>query len=285
MDTALGVALGLAAAIVFGVGIVHQAAAAADAPAHDVMRASLLVTLARSPRWLLGTGLAAVGWLLQLAALAVAPVTVVQPALAFTVVVVFVLGVRASGAAAGRREIAAVGAVTIGMVAIALTAPDAGGNTAEGIGVWITLAVISLVALVPMLAPRATGLTVLWAPAAGAAFALASIATKFLTEAGSARLVLAVVWLAVVGAASAVGGVDEMSAFHVRRPVQVVPVALSVELLVPVLLAPVLFGESWPAGLVERAVLALALIVLTAGAVILGRNPMVAGLSAGGAEG
>ena len=86
MDTLAGTALAVAAATMFGLGTVLQAEIAATAPAADALRVRLLVRLARSPRWLAGAVVTLVGWALQVAALLLAPVTVVQPALAFTVV-------------------------------------------------------------------------------------------------------------------------------------------------------------------------------------------------------
>ena len=51
-------------------------------------RLALLARLARSRRWIVGTVLTLGGWLPHASAFRLAPVTIVQPALAFTLVVV-----------------------------------------------------------------------------------------------------------------------------------------------------------------------------------------------------
>src|SRR5689334_21722171 len=90
----------------FGLGTVLQAEIAATAPAADALRVRLLVRLARSPRWLAGAVVTLVGWALQVAALLLAPGTVVQPGVACRVVAVLVLAwamTAVSGSAAARR--------------------------------------------------------------------------------------------------------------------------------------------------------------------------------------
>ena len=57
------------------------------------------------------------GWPLQLLALSLAPLVVVQPALALGLPVLMVMGERMLGERAGRREYLAVGAIVLGVSA------------------------------------------------------------------------------------------------------------------------------------------------------------------------
>ena len=75
---AAGLACGVAAAACYELGYVAQAG---DARAEDRNRPGLLLRLARRRAWLRGTTLVVCGLLLQLVALDLAPLSVVQPAL------------------------------------------------------------------------------------------------------------------------------------------------------------------------------------------------------------
>ena len=81
------------------------------------------VGLFRRARWLLGTGLSILGWPLQVLALLLAPLVVVQPALAVGLLVLMFFGERMLGEHAGRYEHMAMGAIVLGVVGVALFAP------------------------------------------------------------------------------------------------------------------------------------------------------------------
>jgi len=151
VDTLAGTALAVAAATMFGLGTVLQAEVAATAPAADALRVRLLVRLARSPRWLAGAVVTLVGWALQVAALLLAPVTVVQPALAFTVVAVLVLAWAMTDERLGRREATAACAIAAGIGVVAALSPArTAGHAAAGplTAVIVLLAVAGAMPLV-----------------------------------------------------------------------------------------------------------------------------------------
>ncbi len=79
---AAGILLAFCAATASAFAIVLQASGAERTPASESARFALLARLWHRPRWLLGTGLIVLAWPLQVIALALAPITVVQPALA-----------------------------------------------------------------------------------------------------------------------------------------------------------------------------------------------------------
>src|SRR4051812_10153354 len=87
-----GIVLAAGAAACFDGAVALQAIEARAVPA--ARGAGLLRSLLQRPRWLLATGLAVLGWPLQIAALALAPLTVVQPTLAVGLVLLLALGVR-----------------------------------------------------------------------------------------------------------------------------------------------------------------------------------------------
>src|ERR671938_304302 len=74
-------------------------------------------------------GVAAVAWVLHVAALALAPLSVVQVSLASGVVMLAVLGDRAFGCRVGRRQWAGACITAAGLVLLVVTLPGAGGSS------------------------------------------------------------------------------------------------------------------------------------------------------------
>jgi len=271
MDTLAGTALALASATMFALGIVLQAEVAAVAPAADALRMRLLVRLARSPRWLAGAVATLAGWSLQVAALVLAPVTVVQPAHAFTVVAVLVLAWAMAGERLGRRETAAACVLAGGIAVIAALSPARTAGHAAAGPLAAVVIVLTVAGAAPLLRRRSVWAARLLPVAAGAAFALSAITTKLLTDAGTGAPATVAFWLATTAAVSAIGAVDELSAFRTAGASTVAPVVLATETLIPVALAPVIFGETWPESAARRAGLAIAILAVVGGAVVLGR--------------
>ena len=89
----VGIMLAAAAAACYD-GAVALQALEARALGSGYRGAGLLSGLVRRRRWLAATGLAVAGFTLHVAALAVAPLTVVQPALALGLVLLLFLGAR-----------------------------------------------------------------------------------------------------------------------------------------------------------------------------------------------
>ena len=81
---------------------------------------------------------------------------------------------------------------------------------------------------------------------AGCGYAWTAIASKLLTdELAAGALLVAVAWLATAAASEGLALLSEMSALQRRPATHVAPVMFAVQVLVPVLLAPLIFGESW----------------------------------------
>ena len=147
MDTALGSICALAAALLFGTGVVIQASAAPQMPRGDALRVALLGPMLRSVRWLWGAAIALLGWALHAAALSLAPLTVVQPVLALMLVVVLVLARVTLHEQVGAREIIGSGALIVGIATIAATAPARSSQHASAWAIGAVLVVLAVLAL------------------------------------------------------------------------------------------------------------------------------------------
>src|SRR3954465_7797114 len=108
-----GIALAAGAACCFD-GAVALQAVEARAVGERTVGAGLLRSLIARPRWLAATVRGGAGWALRVAALSLAPLTVVQPALALGLVLLLALGRRLLGEPVRPRDYAAVGAVPAG---------------------------------------------------------------------------------------------------------------------------------------------------------------------------
>jgi len=272
-----GLALAFTTAILYAAAVGLQALEAREAPEEQHLRIALLRRLVRRPRWLIGTGLALCGWAAQVGALLLIPLTLVEPALAMSLVVLLGVGARVLGERVGRREILSVAAMTVGIGMLAWAAPARDTDHAGGAGVISAIAVLGVIALVPYAlarAGRSAGLLI--AVGAGAAYACDGLATKFFSDdfATSAWIGL-IGWGVVMGLAAAVGTLSEMSALQRRPATQVAPIVLALTTLVPVALAPVLADETWSADPWLRVALGASILLIVGGASVLAMSPAV----------
>src|SRR4051795_11843848 len=92
MELVLGIAAAVASSTFYSLGIALQAMDARETPHEEHLRLALVWGLVRRARWLAGTGLSVLGFPLQLVALLLAPLVVVQPSLAAGLLVLLGVG-------------------------------------------------------------------------------------------------------------------------------------------------------------------------------------------------
>jgi drug/metabolite transporter (DMT)-like permease len=291
MELVLGIMAAMGASSLYSLGVALQAMDAKQTPRHEYLRLGLARNLVKRGRWLLGTGLSLLGWPLQLLALSMAPLVVVQPAMAAGLLVLLVAGERMLGERAGRREHLAVGAILVGVLGAALCAPPHTNAQASDAVLAIVLSVLGVASLLPYIVLRfsrrpAAMLTIV---GAGLAYGWSGVATKLASDnLAYGFLWVAVAWGLATAAASAIAALSEMSALQSRPAIQVAPVVFVIQTAVPVALAPVLLGEHFTETPLSGAPLAVSLAILMAGAVMLARSPLLLALmepGPGGTEG
>lgn len=274
----LGIVCAVGASLLYNTSIALQALEAREVPGEHSLRVSLIGRLIKNPRWLGATALGLLGWPLEIGALLLAPLTVVQPCLASGLVVLLWLGVKRLGERPGRREYLAVAAIVAGVAGVAWAAPARSTGHAGAVAIGLALALIAIPVAAPyVLRRRAGGAGLLAVVGAGFGYAWTAIASKLLTdELAAGTLLVAVAWLATAAVSEGLALLSEMSALQRRPATQVAPVMFAVQVLVPVLLAPLIFDESWsttPLGglaLIAFMALALAGTVLLAGSKAVG---------------
>lgn len=271
---ALGVLSAFAAASLFNLGLAVQTLDAREAPTHLHLRVSLLRRLLGRARWVGGTLLTVAGWPFQVLAFALAPVELVQPSLALGLLVVLAAGKRMLHEPIARRDVLAVLAIVAGVAGIAAVAPADTSATPPGLTLGATLGVLAVLSLLPYaLIPFGRPLPEISMLGAGVAYASSAITSALVERAfASGALLVVFGWGMATLALDSGGLLSEMSALGRRPAVQVAPAILVVQTIVPVGLAPLLFGET-PAGAGNVAGLAVSLLVLIAGSVALIRSP------------
>lgn len=274
---ALGIICAIGASALYNTSIALQALEARDVGREHALRVSLIGRLIKNPRWLLATGIGLLGWPLEIAALLLAPLTVVQPCLAAGLVLLLWLGVTKLGEKPGRREYGAVAAIVIGVGGIAWAAPARTTSDAGALPIAIALALVTIPVIAPYLVRgRAGAAGTLAVVAAGFGYAWTAIASKLLTDQLSAgSIIVAAVWLATAAASEGLALLSEMTALGRRPATRVAPVMFAIQVTVPVILAPLIFGESWSGTPGDGAGIVASVLLVLAGVIALAGSPAV----------
>jgi drug/metabolite transporter (DMT)-like permease len=163
--------------------------------------------LASSPWFAAGWGIAALAWLIHVAALSMAPISIVQAVLAGGAVTLAVMAQRLFGDAVEPRQWLALLLGGAGLALLVLTVPHISGNH-SGFAVGAMLGFeggLALLAIGLALGHRSARLAahsrVLLAAAAGVLFALAGVAIKGLTGADDVSLAVLGPWIVLTAIA------------------------------------------------------------------------------------
>lgn len=237
---------------------------------------SPLLEVGRRSSGLIAVSLNLLGWILEVVALAFIPLTLARLLNVTGLVVLLVLSRLTLKERFGRREVLGVCLIALGIAAASFAPPQIGG-TRPGPEAWVLLSLILGPGIFLPYALRFLRLPagpVVGATAAGLAYALSGILNKGIAY---ALHPLAALPLAALAAAVAVLGLvgfaSELDALKTGRASVVVPVVLALHTVVPIVCAPILFGEAWTAGLLPRALLGGGISLSVAGIFVLAGSP------------
>ncbi len=177
----MDIVLALVAAFLFALGLVLQEKAASSLPPEAVGKGFLL-TLARKPVWLLGSGAQILGFVAQAIALGVGRMVVVQPLLVASIVFALPLSWAIEHRRIRREELVGAALVTAGLGGLLAFSKPAEGTDDASLGAWALVggATVGLAAVLFLVArgrPPALRAGLL-GTAGGILFGLAAALTK-----------------------------------------------------------------------------------------------------------
>ncbi len=279
LEHALVVAAALASAVFIAIGIVVRQRATMDVPDHQGVSTVMVTTLLRRPLWWAGTGAAVTGYVFQAIALAFGSLLFVAPLLVSALLFALPLSARLANRRVTRTEWGWALLLTLALgvfVALARAAPgDYEGSERPAVAV-AAVAIGLAVGTVPV-ASRLSGWrrALLLATAVGVLFGVVAVLTKIVmntvAEGAPARLLTSPVAyvLALVGV---VATLLQQSAFHAGSLRASVPAMLVLEPVVAVLLGQIVLGEHLAVNPPTGVVLGIALAVMAAATIALGRD-------------
>lgn len=271
----IGIALALACAFTANLGFFFKHRGACAAPPVDVRHPLRTTRRLWSSKWFaIGMAVAGIAWLLHVAALAVAPITYVQIALAAGVVMIGVMADRLFGVAVGRRQWWGLALTTAGLALIAFTLPAQTGE-AHSAYQATTLAIFELALLgvggALVLGTRAGAVArhhgVLLAAAAGVLFGVSDIAIKALTGSGSPIAIVTSPWLAVTLVASVGAFFSSARGLQLGDPVPVIAITGVAANVTAISGGVIVFGDPMPGttlGIVAQAAAFVLILIASA---------------------
>jgi hypothetical protein len=269
----------LTAAVLYGTGAALQQRQAAATPSQAAGRPRLLLLLVRRPWWLLGIGVELGGFAAHAVALRTGPLTIVQMLIAssllFSVATVRLWSGRRLSWTAWAAVLAVIAGIT-SFVALTSSAGDdagvPGGSGHAGLAA-ACLATCAVPLAAAGLAAAGSRRAVLLAMAAGLADAGIAFVTMAFSHVVSGGLTgMAGSWATY---ALMLGGPCSLlltqTAYQPGRPMITLPVIAVVTPVASVAAGNLLLGESAQLGVLSGAVAALAVLVTSAGLVVLAR--------------
>ncbi len=213
MTLMLGIALALACALTTNVGFLFKHRGACQAPAVDVrhpLRSGR--ALFSSKLFALGMLIASGAWVFHVAAMAVAPLSLVQSVLAGGVVLLAVMAERAFGLGISRRQWAGISLTAVGLVMLGLSLPAVHGAHSQfsvpGMIAFETVLLVAgtLMIMGPRIGAPAEHHGFMLGAAAGLLFGVSDVSIKAISGMVGAHGVIGLVspWTAVTVAASVV---------------------------------------------------------------------------------
>jgi hypothetical protein len=268
-STAIGLALALVSTTLVNLAYLREHDAAAALPALSMRRPLHSIGLLLGDRrWLVGFAMETAGFLLYVAALALASLTLVQSVSAGGIGVLAFVSARMSKRELSRRELAGVLASIFGLAALAISlaggSDDGSGGSTAGAVVWLgATAATALVVLGP---GRALfGAAVANGVAGGLMFSIGDVSTKVATE-GAAHF--GFVLTIVVG--YAVGTALLQLGYQAGGALTVAGIATLLTNAVPIAAGAIVLDEPVPSGALG-VLRVLAFAAVCAGAFLLAR--------------
>jgi hypothetical protein len=251
----IGILLALACALAANVGFIYKHRGCKAAPAVDVTRPFKTTRSLYASRWFaIGMAVAAVAWIFHVAAMAVAPLSVVQPVLAGGVVLLAVMAEKMLGVKVGTRQWIGLGLTAVGLVLLGLTLPATHGAQSHfsvpGMIAFESglIVVGGLLIMGPRIGAPAHHHGFMLGAAAGIMFGVSDVAIKAISGLVGTHGILGLVspWSLVTVAASVVAFFASAKGLQDGEPVPVIAVTGTAASVAGIVGGIIVFGDPMP---------------------------------------
>jgi drug/metabolite transporter (DMT)-like permease len=271
----LGILLALACAVVTQLGFLYKHRGANAAPKVDIRHPLRTVrNLFASPWFAIGMAVALGAWLLHVAALALAPLSVVQAVLSTGVVMLAVLADRLFGFKVGRRQWIGVAMTATGLLLLVITLPaSSGAHSSYSVAGMLAFegAMLAIGALL-IAAPRAGAPDhhhgIMLGAAAGVLFGVSDVAIKALTGLDGPLAILLSPWLGVTILASVIAFYASARGLQDGEAVPVIASTSTAANVSCILGGIIVFGDPMPSDFIGIAVQAFAFMLVIVAAIV-----------------
>src|SRR3954465_7209397 len=271
----LGILLALACAVATQLGFLYKHKGANEAPRVDIRHPLRSAKQLFSCKWFaIGMAVASGAWIFHVAALAFAPLSVVQAVLSTGVVMLAVLAERIFGFQVGMRQWIGVAMTAIGLLLLVITLPAThGAHSAYSVMGMITFEGVMLVIGALLISGPHIGAPdhhhgVMLGAAAGVLFGVSDVAIKALTGAGGIFEIIGSPWLAVTLMASVVAFYPPPPRRRDGEGVPVIAAPSTAANVSCILGGIVVFGDPMPGDTLGIAAQAFAFILVISAALV-----------------
>src|SRR4051794_33930044 len=270
-----GILLALACAVATQLGFLYKHRGANAAPKVDVRHPLRTVKALFSSRWFaIGMAVATGAWFFHVAALAFAPLSVVQAVLSTGVVILAVLAERLFGFEVGARQWVGVAMTALGLLLLVITLPaHSGAHSSFSVAGMLAfeggmIAIGALLITGPRMGAPDHHHGVMLGGAAGVLFGVSDVAIKALTGLGGPLAVMSSPWLALTVLASVVAFYASARGLQDGEAVPVIAATSTAANVSCILGGIIVFGDPMPSDTVGIAVQAFAFVLVVVAALV-----------------
>jgi drug/metabolite transporter (DMT)-like permease len=271
----LGIVLALLCAVVTQLGFLYKHRGANEAAKVDVRHPLRTVKNLFSSKWFaIGMAVALGAWIFHVAALAFAPLSVVQAVLSTGVVILAVMAERLFGFKVGARQWLGVGMTAVGLVLLVITLPATGDahSSYSLVGMiafeGAMLAIGALLITGPRFGAPDHHHGVMLGGAAGVLFGVSDVAIKALTGLGGVTSILVSPWLFVAILGSIIAFYASARGLQDGEAVPVIASTSTAANVSCILGGIIVFGDPMPSDLLGIVVQILAFTMVVVAALV-----------------
>ena len=271
----IGILLALACAVATQLGFLYKHRGANAAPEVDIRHPLKTVKSLFASKWFaIGMGVALGAWLLHVAALVFAPLSVVQAVLSTGVVILAVLADRLFGFEVGRRQWVGVAMTAVGLVLLVVTLPaSSGAHSSYSLAGMLAfeggmLAIGALLICGPRVGAPEHHHGIMLGAAAGVLFGVSDVAIKALTGLDGPLAILLSPWLGVTILASVIAFYASARGLQDGEAVPVIASTSTAANVSCILGGIIVFGDPMPSDTIGIALQAFAFALVIVAAIV-----------------